>query len=72
MTDNEIIKALECVSDKKLGDCNVCPLNDYDGDCAWIIVEHALDLINRQKAEIERLNNKHINLLSKIEHLTGV
>ena len=48
MTDAEIIRALECCSDI---DCCVCPyfekLSCVDKD--------AIDLINRQKAEIERL-----------------
>ena len=43
MTDNEIIKALEC-----------CPLDDIGG-CRKI---DALDLINRQKAENERLEKE--------------
>ena len=55
MTDNEIIKALECLCDVNIGDCSKCPVTEYEGDCAWVITEHALGLINRQKAEIEAL-----------------
>ena len=44
LTDNEIIKALEC-----------CPLDDIGG-CRKI---DALDLINRQKSEIERLTREN-------------
>ena len=51
MTDKEIIKALECCVEVQ--GCSKCPRSPIcDG------VEHiqnALDLINRQKAEIERL-----------------
>lgn len=50
MTDNEIIKALECC---KKDDCDNCP-NDF-GNCYANLSGYALDLINRQKAEIERL-----------------
>lgn len=51
-TDEEIIKALECCcKDNYEGDCPKCPLQ-LNGNCNVILAEHALDLINRQKAEI--------------------
>lgn len=51
MTDNEIIKALECCSNAE--PCTNCP---YQKQCDETdLAEIALDLINRQKAEIERL-----------------
>lgn len=57
MTDNDIIKALGNCNDN--GTCDKCP---YDGlrfegeiDCASQMIADALDLINRQKAEIEIL-----------------
>ena len=56
MTDNEIIKALECC--KTGDDCKGCP---YYANGRYTCGEHfnedVLDLINRQKAEIERLQN---------------
>lgn len=64
MTDNEIIKALECcIKSANIGECLTlkCPLlGDYG--CAISgdeekLYEYALDLINRQKAEIERLKD---------------
>ncbi len=63
MTDNEIIKALECCKmPVGSGSCNNCPLKDIrnkrrigDKSCTTISLEDALDLINRQKAEIEDL-----------------
>ena len=69
MTDNEIIKALECCSTgETYDDCekNGCPL--YLGitmGCKYIDKENqlysdALDLINRQKAEIEKLKGSTI------------
>lgn len=51
MTDN-IIKALECCS-KALG-CGKCFVFG-DEECKCALIGFALDLINRQKAEIERL-----------------
>ena len=57
MIDNKIIKALECHSDRSLDACTICPLLNIDG-CAYMLTEKALDLINRQKAEIERLLQK--------------
>ena len=52
MTDNEIIKALE-VCTSELQDCVLCPLLD---NCDPLVLDgQALDLINRQQAEIERL-----------------
>ena len=59
MTDKEIIKGLECCKD--YGDdgmsCKDCPYAECDSKrgCASEMCEDALDLINRQKAEIERL-----------------
>ena len=55
MTDNEIIKALECCRDCK---CKECPCyKNIEGEmrCIEIDEEEILDLINRQKAEIEKL-----------------
>lgn len=64
MTDNEIIKALECCQ-RPVGSgvCNDCPLKSVrekrlshnDKSCTTIMLEDAIDLIARQKAEIERL-----------------
>ncbi|MGN0114846.1 MAG: hypothetical protein ACI396_05925 [Acutalibacteraceae bacterium] len=53
MTDNEIIKALECCV---LGDCDLCNCKcGSTGDCRDALNKKTLDLINRQQAEIERL-----------------
>ena len=52
MTDNEIIKALECCSTPRILDCENCPYS-HDYSCE-VLERDALDLINRQKAEIER------------------
>ena len=53
LTDNEIVKALECCkSDTVL--CNECPY-DKIGECIEKMCADSIDLINRQKAEIEQL-----------------
>ena len=56
MTDNEIIKALECCNKSDNGKgCFECPYRQYCPDCLRRRNEDTIDLINRQKAEIERL-----------------
>ena len=54
MTDNEIIKALECCANEDT-DCEDCPVYKYCDDNAFGMVQNTFDLINRQKAEIEKL-----------------
>lgn len=57
MTDNEIIKALECHA-SHTDECDNCPnIEIISSGCSEIMAENALALINRQKAEIERLKN---------------
>ena len=62
MTDNEIIKALECISGKVIF-CKNCAYNKSDGS-SYAYMERAakdaLDLINRYQAENERLKEKSI------------
>lgn len=55
MTDNEIIKALE--SCKQADKCAVCPLR-HEKTCLEQLSTTTLDLINRQKAEIEELKRE--------------
>ena len=59
MTDNEIIKALECCTDESYENCNECPYSIDAERCERMkLLEDILDLINHQKAEIERLKNE--------------
>ena len=52
MTDEQIIKALECCL---YSDCEKCPMCSVE-DCNKFNFEKlTLDLINRQKAQIEKL-----------------
>lgn len=69
MTDKQIIKALEHCSSDEVGLCHICPL---DGECngdITILLKYALDLINRQKAEIERLTEMHNAIIAGQETL---
>lgn len=59
MTDNEIIKALKCCSGYS---CSNCPFDDGKitmRECVTELSQNALDLINRQQAEIERLREEN-------------
>ena len=56
MTDNEIIKALECCTDESYENCNECPYSTDTLSCERLkLLEDSLDLINSLKAEVERL-----------------
>ena len=57
MTDNEIIKALDCCSNASWSSCHDCPYREkqFQNHCAFTMSGDALALINRQQAEIERL-----------------
>lgn len=57
MTDNEIIKALElCFAEKGTKQtCGKCPYHKFGELCKVKRDKDALDLINRQQEEIERL-----------------
>lgn len=56
MTDNEIIKILECCAN---ADCKSCPCNIDNHHCKDIGSQEILDLINRQKAEIDKLKSRN-------------
>jgi hypothetical protein len=80
-TDDEIIKALEvCTKSKSWGDCEDmgCPAatkhgcyfclrtaEDYEGVAQDELLKDALALINRQKAEIERLRKYNTDVAFK-------
>ena len=62
MTDEQIIKALECCSDSN---CHECPIEGCTDD----IFGNALDLINRQKAENESLKVDLAKCSIKLDNL---
>ena len=71
MTDNEIIKALECCYRKGGTPCRDCPFNEFE-DCNDVLMaDYVFNLINRQQAEIERLKEQpytfQIEVSKKIE-----
>ena len=71
MTDNEIIKALECCCEDGDG-CTGCPrLNAEFGatitSCSAGLATNALSLINRQKAEIKRLTRMYLTLCESLD-----
>ena len=76
MTDNEIIKALECCTDESYENCNECPYSTDTLSCERLkLLEDSLELINRQKAEIERLKKEvsvardaYISIQDRYEH----
>ena len=58
MTDDEIIKALECCDFTDIKACEECPFY-RTFDCSFVIIDKTLDLVHRQKAEIERLKQEN-------------
>lgn len=57
MTDEQIIKALECHKERELETCSKCPLLNIEG-CAYELSQLALDLINRQKMKVIELEDR--------------
>jgi len=69
MTDNEIIKSLSVHRDRFDYNCFGC---SYRGiKCSFDLAGDAFDLINRQKAEIERLQAENTDLKKSIETMTN-
>ena len=82
LSDNEIIKALECCPKAiTMGDCEKlgCPALKKEG-CYYaccsdedafgdLLMTDALSLINRQKAEIERLTAKNEDIATQFRYL---
>ena len=65
MTDNEIIKALECCGSNGWGEkderpCDKCPMQDCE-DCEVELPDYALGLVNRQKERIEELEKSELS-----------
>ena len=65
MTDNEIIKTLECCRDDTCVSCPICT----EGLCNGGLHKNTLDLINRQKAEIESLKHRKTELQIRNQEL---
>lgn len=71
MNDNDIIKALECCVGKSLKRylCMKCPLRDRDCYGGELLMPAVLELINRQKAEIERLQTENAKLRLEMSYM---
>ena len=59
LTDNEIVKALECcIKSVTYNECEKCPYYDDENEalvCTGNLLTNAIDLINRLQKENERL-----------------
>lgn len=68
MTDNEIIKAMQCVigNDVSCSECEYQKALPFPS-CRRMCAKNALDLINRQNAEIERLDQESGILEEELE-----
>lgn len=64
MTDEQIIKALECCGVKK--DCAGCPKEKEPYGCYFVLCGGAFNLIERLQAEIERLRYILVNFMGEI------
>ena len=61
MTDNEIIKALECCSKPVIEECCLeCPYHLGGQENCHKLLGDIIDLINRKQAEIEKLKGSTI------------
>ena len=59
LTDAEILKALECCGNIVDSTCKECAYHKtYNASCVVRLMRDALDLINRYKAEAERLQTR--------------
>ena len=67
MTDKEIIKALECCG-KPVDEnsSSQCPNHSYEEECHKLLPQ-AIDLINRQQAEIKTLQERNVVLRGMID-----
>lgn len=70
MKDNEIINGLECCNHEYVWqkECFDCEYATFEANCGKEMIKDALDLINRQKAEIEKLKTDfQIEASNKLE-----
>lgn len=67
MTEQEAIKALKTCTTEA---CENCPMDGY-ANCITSLEEAAIELIERQRSEIEKLTTEVENLKKQMEWLTG-
>ena len=68
-TDEQIVKALECCQSHTITDCRDCPNRASGDNCVNELMSNALDLINRQKVEIEEFEIERKKLQDRIVSL---
>ena len=67
MTDNDIINSLECCAKTLSVGCKGCLFyKDDESPCISVLCKSTLDLINRQKAEIEMLKPFEKKMLMEV------
>ena len=69
MTDNEIIKALELCATLDSNNCKKCPCREICNENDGTLTKSVLDLINRQKAELEKLTYEVDSLNAYVQHM---
>ena len=71
MSNNDIIKALECCTGFSEGDCTICPLCNKEY-CREALMGYGRNLINHLQAENEELKNEIViaNKLLEDYHTT--
>ena len=65
MTDNEIVKALECCYGEYMK-CDECPL-EVKAHCVAILLDEAHDFVKRQQEEIKILKQNRANIFEIVE-----
>ena len=70
ITNEQLMKAIECCLIVDCDTCDYCPLYDRDNGCTedgtYTLLERAFDLIKRQQMEIEEQDQAIINALHRI------
>lgn len=71
LTDSEIVKALECCSMQSYPACKECPYHDNysNRECIGLRNADIKDLINRQKAQLFKEQNKNSKLRNERNRL---
>ena len=67
MTDEQIIKALECCSNIEWSYCCKCPYREGGIGCITRLANDALALVKRQEAEIRRLEYTLLGVMHSVD-----
>ena len=74
MTNEQIIKALECCKTDNVKACDDCPYNEKETKtyCVNDLIKDVLGLIIRQQKELEAKHAHILCLYKEVERLTGI